>query len=280
MGVGGAEFGGVLDEDQAFARGGQDSRHDRIVVLPEPVPPVTRNATRAATRRPRRCGAGGGYGAGGHQLVQGERAASWEAQGQRRAGRGDRGQHGVQAYAAGQAGVGVRGGVVQASAGHGGQALGQAAYGGLVGEAYGGQAKALAGVDPHLAGAVDQDVRDVRVAQQRVQRAGAHQVGAYLVGEGQHLRVAEDSALRAEGRGHVRRGRGGAGADQPRAYGVGQVAGGVHLDHRRLERVSSKWAATLCAAARATPVSVRRARTASVRSVEEVPSITALWSGR
>ena len=96
----------------------------------------------------------------------------------------------MQAYSAGQSRVGVRGGVVQATARDGGQALGQASYGGLVGEPYLRQAEAVARVHPDLAGAVDQDVGDARVAEEGFERAGTDEVGAYLVGQGEHLGVA------------------------------------------------------------------------------------------
>src|SRR5690606_38475483 len=94
----------------------------------------------------------------GDELVEVERAAAGDPQGDARAFRRHRWQDGVEWGAGGEAGVDVRRGDVEPAARGCREALGEAADGGLVRERDVGAGEALAGVDPHLVRAVDEDV--------------------------------------------------------------------------------------------------------------------------
>ncbi len=217
----------------------------RIVVLPLPVPPETRNASRAdstARSSASPCGIDRAEGAQRGQVVRGRAEHP-----QRQAGAvgGDRGQHGVQPDSGlGQPAVDVRAGVVEPTAGRDGQPLGQPAHRGLVGEPQPAGFQAGAAVDPDRGRAADQHVGGARVAQQLVERPGADELLAQQPQRGQHVEVGGDPAgLGAHRGGHrgrrgVAAGRGQPGADAVDQRGVADRlgAGGARV-HARLLRV-------------------------------------------
>ena len=112
----------------------RDSSAASSVVLPNPVPPLTRNASRAD--RPR--AAGGRRPGSGRRRRPARRANAAGArhpQRDQRAGPGDRGEHRVEPGAVGQPDVDVGRGVVEPPPAGGGEPLGEAAHGLVVGEA-------------------------------------------------------------------------------------------------------------------------------------------------
>ena len=133
------------------------------VVLPEPVPPLTRNASRGATI------------ASSSRATSAGRAcraptSSSRVKTRRRGTRSEitrarprqRRQHGVEAGAVGQPEVDVRRGVVEPAPAERGQPLGEPADGLLVGEPDAGQLEPGAAVEVDVVRPVDQHVGDVR----------------------------------------------------------------------------------------------------------------------
>jgi hypothetical protein len=88
----------------------------------------------------------------------------------------------VQPGAVGEPGVHVRRRVVQPATARGGQPLREPAHIGGVAQQHRCPRQAGSPVDPHV-DAVDQDVRDARIVQERGQRAGADEVAAHPVGQ-------------------------------------------------------------------------------------------------
>ena len=131
----GPQLAGVLDEHEPLGRVGQaTAARPSSVVLPEPVPPLTRNASPATTTArssrspPVESVPAATSSASVKPRARGTRS---EISG---AGPGDRRQHGVEAGAVGEPDVDVRTRVVEPAPTERGQPLREPAYGGLVGE--------------------------------------------------------------------------------------------------------------------------------------------------
>ena len=204
------------------------------VVLPLPVPPLIRNDSRASHQRPQQPLAAGRERARRRQLAEGERAGAHHAQRQAGAADGHRRQHRVQPGPVGQPGVHPRPRVVQPSSRDGGQPLGEPPHRRGVREGDRGQLQAAAPVHPHPVRRGDQHVGDARVGQQRLQRPGADQFRAQLLGGAEHLGVAQHPALFAQGLRHARGGGLGAalGEPAPDAVEEGRAVGPVESGKR------------------------------------------------
>ena len=96
--------------------------------------------------------------------------------------------------AVGEAYVGVRGRVVEASSTRRRQPLGQAAHGSVVGEADVRASQPTTPVDPDVVRTVDEHVGDVGQPQQRLERSRAVDVLAQQVVDLQHRRVSDGRA--------------------------------------------------------------------------------------
>ena len=141
----------------------------RRVVLPDPVPPVTRKVRRRCDELPK----------GRLQLSSDHSLRDQVAQRPRSVPRdpqhhadavGQGRQHRVQPNAVGKRSVDERCGVIEPTTHRAGQTLGQAPNCEVIGEPDRGELHALTVVGPHLGCAVDGDVGDRRVGEQRLKR--------------------------------------------------------------------------------------------------------------
>ena len=220
--------------------------------MPDPVPPLTRNASRRCTTSSSSAAPSAGTAPAVDQLGQGEHPLSRHPQGEHRARAGDRRQHGVEAGAVGQPQVDVGRGVVEPTAAGGRQSLGEPAYGLVVGEADPGQLEARTTVDPDLPGAVDEHVGHPVEPQQRLERPGPDDVPVQRVVDGEHGRVADGSALLAQRLGHQLGGQRRGVARQPFADAVEQLGVlGPTLAHAAARRAAASSTAPPARAARA-----------------------------
>ena len=89
-------------------------------------------------------------------------------------------------------------GVVEPATGRGGEALREAAYGGVVGEPHPGELQAGTAVEPHLLRPVDEYVGHAGHPQQRLQGSGADDVPVQRVVHGQDGGVPDGPALLAQ----------------------------------------------------------------------------------
>ena len=174
----GTQLAGVLDQHHPLRRVTRDSSAASRVVLPEPVPPLTRNARRdsmiasssratSPVRVPEPTSS---------STVKTRRAR--DSQRDQRARPSQRRQHGVEAAAVGEPEVAVGRGVVEPATTQGGEALGQAADGGLLREPDRCQLEPGTAVEVDPVRTVDQDVGDVRGPQQRLERSRTDHVAA------------------------------------------------------------------------------------------------------
>ena len=178
------------------------------MVLPVPVPPVTRKAQPGRRRSPP---AGTAPSSAALPPPPARPACTPRPRGTRSdstvPGPRDRGEHRVEAGAVGQPHVGVRGRVVEPPAGRGRPAAGRA---GAPPRRRGTGRRVRSSPSPRSTqtscGAVDQDVGDAGQAQQRLERSGAEHVAPQLVVHGQHRRVAHRRARRPQRLGHPVRG--------------------------------------------------------------------------
>ena len=134
-----------------------------------------------------------------------------------------------------QAYVDVRGRVVEPASCLRRQALGQTAYGVVVGEPHGHRLEPGAAVDEDLCRAVDEHVGDAVLAQQRLERSGPDDVVAERLVDGQHGRVADRAAGLAQRLGDPVRGQLTGGERQSFADRLDQGRGdrGRHVRHLR-----------------------------------------------
>ena len=176
-----------------------------VVVLPEPVPPLIRMFSRPRTQASRTSAAAPRQGSHGDQILDGERVLGELADGQRAAVEGDGRQHRVDAAAVGQAGVDHGAGLIDAPADTGDDAVDGPTQVLLVREPQVGLVQAATALDEDRVRAVDHDLGDLRVAQQRLQRTVAEDVVDDLLrdpravtGRQRLLRLGQDRLDRVE----------------------------------------------------------------------------------
>src|SRR5690625_3519041 len=106
-----------------------------------------------------------------------------------------------------QSHVDVRARVVEATPARGGQTSRETAYRIVVGELHFAVLETITAVDVDLGGPVDENVGDIAIAQEVVERSGADGLSPQRVDKGQNGRVAVQATLGAKGVGDVGRGR-------------------------------------------------------------------------
>ena len=141
------------------------------VVLPEPVPPQTSRLQRRRDRSREELGERRGQRPVGHELLGREAAAAEAADGQHRAVERERRDHHVDARAVGQAGVDERLGLVDAPAERREDALDRVPELAVAGEADVGGLEPPVPLDPGGRGAGDEDLVDLGIGEQRLERA-------------------------------------------------------------------------------------------------------------
>ena len=194
------------------------------MVLPVPVPPVTRSASRASTTARTHGTTSRGSDPAATSVVEVEGATPRHAQRQARAGHGDRGEDRVHPGAVGQARVDVGRRVVEAATAGGGEPLGEPAHLVVAPEPDVDRLGATPAVDPHLVGCRHQHVGHQRVAQQPGQRSGAGHLAVQPFGLGEQEVGTEQHAVVAQRPCDV-----GSGRDLP----LGDEAVADPFDHRR-----------------------------------------------
>ena len=173
--------------------------------MPEPVPPLIRNASLASIMRDRSCAAPG---------VSEPEATQSSSEKLRCAG--TRSEMQVPGDAKlpstactrlpfGQPRVDEGHRIVEAPTDRGCQPLGEPAYVAFARESKIRQLEAGTTIDEHLIRAVDQNIGHPRLMKQRLQWAGAHAVPSQRLHGVEHSRVADDETLGSHGCGHIDR---------------------------------------------------------------------------
>ena len=166
-----AQLGGVLDRDDPLAAPMNADSALSVVVLPEPVPPLTARCSRAAHRAREEVAQRRRQRAVGDEVLGREAAAAEAADRERRAVERQRRHHHVHARAVGQPRVAQRLGLVDAAAERREDPLDRVAQLGLAGERARRSRSSRPSRSTHTgAGAVDHHLVDRGVGEQRLQR--------------------------------------------------------------------------------------------------------------
>ena len=167
----------------------------RVVVLPEPVLPDTMTFSRPFTHAGEELRGALGVGAEGDQVVGGVRVGGELSDREQRPVDGQRRDDRVDTAAVGQAGVDHRAGLVDAASDAGDDLVDGAAQVRLVAEAALDLDEPAAALDVDAVGPVDHDLGEVRVAQERLDRAVAQDVVGDLLGDAGPLGGREQDVL-------------------------------------------------------------------------------------
>ena len=196
------QFGGILDRDQrARSCGMYCERIFRKVVLPAPVPPEIRMLIRARTAAASISIISGGDTLQLHQLVRSQRTGAETADGQSRAVERQRRNDRIDTRAVGQARIHHRRRLIHPAAYARDDAVDDLQQVAIVAERRIGLLEHAAFLNEHMVLAVDQDVGDLWIAQQRLERAQTEdliqQIGLdllLLIQAERHLLLADDLA--------------------------------------------------------------------------------------
>ena len=111
---------------------------------------------------------------------------------------GDRRDHCMQACSVDKACVDIGSGVIEPAPDRSGESLGEPANLAIGAESDSGSLEPLSAVDPHGIGTIHEDIGDIALLQEDLERPGADELAPQALDERQHRLIAEDDALGAE----------------------------------------------------------------------------------